>query len=84
MASTVSDSRNEASGAGQVPDYLPLPRGPFDASIETMSLVVRSRTGSPIAVSVSVVVYSGIVSGLSWPGRHSYITSCVRGQIGKS
>lgn len=84
VGSKVSDSRNEASGAGQVKDYLALPRGPFDASIETMILVIWSRTGSPIADSVSVVVYSGTASGLSWHGCHGYITSCVRGQIWKS
>jgi hypothetical protein len=84
VGSKVSDSRNEAPGAGEVPDYLALPRGPFDASIETMNLVVRSRTGSPIADPVSVVVGSSIVSGLSWPECHGYITGCVRGQIWKS
>jgi len=68
------DRRNEASRTWEVPDYLALPRGPCNASIETVSLVVRSRAGSPIAVPVPVVVGSEIEPGLDLPEWHGYMT----------
>lgn len=74
----IRGSRNEASGTGVVPDYLALARGPCNASIETIALVVGSKAALPVAAPVAVAVGCSIAPGLVVSGWHGYTTCCAR------